>query len=58
MFPQELLGSQQATGGGVQKCVATLTEPGVGQGARGVGFGPGSILVSRWAAQGGWRHHV
>lgn len=40
-------GSQEATEGGVQKCVTPLAEPGVGKGARGVGFGPGSILVSR-----------
>lgn len=42
----------------MQKCVTPLAEPGVGQGARGVGFGPETILVSRWAAEGGWRHHV
>lgn len=57
-IPQELPGSRQATGGGVQKCATPLAEPGVGQGARGVGFGPGSILVSRWAAEGRWRHHM
>lgn len=57
-IPQELPGSQLATRGGVQKCATPVTEPGVGQGARVVGFGPGSILVSRCAAEGGLRHHM
>lgn len=42
----------------LQKGTNPHAEPGAGRDACGAWFGPGGVLVSRWAAEIGWMHHV